>query len=483
MTGGVSLGNPTCGSCCFPLGACGSTADFGSNCVPRRICINTEFTPGPYFNHACGLVDPYGVCCDHINFCIDGGSNTGGCGWSGTGVCNEFCGVTISVPVDVRLVEVDGLWYTRVDSPYLDNPLDFRGILGKYRNEDGTYTTGVISWVMFDDDGNEYACEIGHNSAIHNPQMQDACGPCHCGTCLPEKLCLCLTVGGEQDCVISTCNGSRSWSTETITLPTGAYGSDEEYTISTRLPEDYETAKGCVLIVRVSGGDISSVVDGVVVGYQESLVSLESGLAPAPDPLSPVDGAICKSTSDNSLTIPDGKGYTQNPVTYRTLTVVDAAIDLMHDDGYESSSVGSLAIKDSSCGGPCRTVVCNPPGPCCDPPDTLYVSISGPLCSCCGGVITLNYSAGTDSWEGSGPVGAGGSTMVLSLLCNGSGEWSLIIRKAGCGGPIGDIDEPALLTGTPVCDPFLLTFVYSETLAAKLCCAGVHSTFMFTVTA
>lgn len=452
MPGGVSLGNPTCGSCCFTLSKCGGSADYGSNCVPRRICIKTEFTPGPYFEARCGLVDPYGVCCDEINFCIEGGSNADGCGWSGVGECKEFCNLTISVPVDIRLVEVDGLMYTRVDSPYLDAPLDFRGILGKYRNDDGTYTSYTIGWTMYDDDGNEYVCEVAKGNSLHNPQFQDACGPCKCGTCIPERFCLGLTIGNNRNSVAATCERSRTWTTSTITLPTGAYGADEDYTIDIRLPSDTEQSKGCVLIVRISGGDISSVVDGELVGYQETLVPLEGQLLPPDDPTKPTDGAICVDNSGNSLTITDGKGFTQNPTTYRDMTVVDAEITLFDSDDETPSAIGSLVITDASCGGPCRPVDCTVELPCCGPeplPNSLVVS-------CETTSATVNRVIGGWSGAGSGIFcGVGHFGYTLQLLDCVDGVWELIITNASPDGYGPDVVR-VYLTKLK-CDPFHLT--------------------------
>lgn len=390
MAGGVSLGNPTCGSCCFTMTKCGGSADYGSNCLPRRLCIKTEFTPGPYFDGRCGLLDPYGTCCDEINFCIQGGNSDSGCGWSGTGVCNEFCNVTVAVPVDIRLVEVDGLMYTRVDSPYLDAPLDFRGILGKYRNDDGTYTTDPISWVMVDDEGNEYACEIAFGNGLHNPQFQDVCGPCKCGTCVPSQFCATLKIGSHTDSVLITCERARVWRTATISLPTGIYGEDEDYTIDIRLPNDFEQSKGCVLIVKVAGGAIES-SDG---GFQENSIPLEGQLEPPADPDKPMDGVVCKDESDNAVTITDGKGSAQNPATYRDMTVVDTDISL--SDG--SGEIGTLTIKDASCNGPCRPVLCN----CCQLPDTIYVTVDT---YCLFGVLALTVASGsgeTTIWQVNG---------------------------------------------------------------------------------
>lgn len=354
------MGKP-CSGCCVRQMDCKACA----RCLPKYLCVDVTVIPGPYTDLECCGIDDYGE--GHFSFRLNYSCG----GWAGSGTCSGLSVFDLSIALS------DDCLRTIVSSSLMSEPELFDGVVPAGMN-------GVI----FTEEGDTLEWKISRANVVENPLATDKCSPCSCARCLPEKLCVDIQVDAtDYDDQISE-SVTLAWDCTTRSwLPEGLLPDGFGITVSLK-----SAASGiCGIDVTVSTG----------FGETKSTILLEGDLNSRK-----FHGTICKDSNDIESTegmpelrpCPPGQECT-DPPPQTFVSMIDSSISIMSG----SVSVGTVHIKDQSCGGceNCGQMTC-----CLDPwPTTMMVewyndptSTTAPV----PGITPVYWMAGPFSWNGPG---------------------------------------------------------------------------------
>jgi hypothetical protein len=358
------VGKP-CSGCCVRQMGCEAC----QRCLPKYLCVDVTVVPGPYTDLSCCDIDDYGE--GHFSFRLNNGCDL----WRGSSTCPGVAGMGLAVALSADCSQ------TIVTSLFTDDTWTFEGML-----------PAGMKGIIENDAGDQFHWEISSASVVENPLAKDCDSPCTCLQCLPEKLCvlihanatdtkpkLKLKVPTQWDCL------TRSW------VPLAALPDGVSVAI-TLLPA---SSGICGVKVDISAND----------GSYSGITNLGTGMHPRRfhgTPCLASDGTESVEGVPEVKPCPEDDPECPEPPVTQFISDIAISADLRNQFFFP---VGSVSIKDQSCGDcnlPCE------PNSCCPTiviPHTLHATSSAPPgCENCPGGSTdwtLHYSDELDAWSAS----------------------------------------------------------------------------------
>ncbi|MDB5387663.1 MAG: hypothetical protein JWM11_3309 [Planctomycetaceae bacterium] len=260
------------------------------------------------------------------------------------------CADGVGLDLDVQLIDTAAGCLTIVSSSLLSYDLIYEG------------TLPPISFTVENEAGDLLDVTLGVSAVVENPIAKVADSPCSCANCLPAVLCIELHIGvhfvrhppaiiPDHRVGIAAPFNCDGWTVpdQTIT-PEGFPYESQSFSMSiTLLP----VSSGlCGIHVTAS----LSLPDGAGAATIDENIIFE--IAQNPED---IDGTICETNEGVAWVLSESGGGGSHRQGF--ISLIDETFVL---SGYEAGNVGSVRIRDLSCGS-CE--VCNPvpppPGPCC----------------------------------------------------------------------------------------------------------------------
>lgn len=439
-----------CGACCVRDHSCETCHGFPA-CAPRYLCAGAEIEWGPYvdLDTVCCGQDPYDI--GHLHWRLPFDCDT----WSASGTCTGL-ETPLDITVTVERVDAENC-RTKVDSTLMEEPAYFPGVFPADMIVELTTPEGDVATVT-----------IEQADMITLPLATLKCSPCGCVTgCYPRRLCTTVTLAATAYEEATTEAGIIEWDCD----------------------HDHWTGTVAEQLIVISGKPVEDQICGlnvVVTGDRAALtgeILLDNGWHPRR-----FHGAPCRDSDGITMThgvpellpCPPEDPECEDPPVEDYVSTLDESFDLMDGD----SVVGSLTVRDLSCGEVCE--VCLPPVDNCAAcpetslPRTLTYELISEDCPNVNGVTgTLHYTddIGTlesvcgDPQTGPGWVGSvtfpHGCSGTLWLRCKGSPQAFTLCYDGGDAGSVTTFT-------TYTCDPLEMSAIFYTGFPAseELNCCG-----------